>query len=299
MKRILLGIITFLLSGCASTDQLSSIRTFSTAVHDFSASANDAFTKLNSSFVDRNIAEVANGDKPVADSTFVGVLDDSKGFQETTVALQALGTYADALGALAGANSGTDIDKAATGLYGALSAVDQDAGKVDPSAPKISSQDLGILATLVKAIGDGVARDKQAAAIRKAVEIADPAVQTICKGVGVELSSVRPVYVSNLGIVYTSEFQAYQREQKPLAYAERIIRLQDLRNATLARRNADAFLEKLTDSAQSLAAAHTKIKQSLADSTITLADVTRAIGQLKSYADELKAFNADLGKGTP
>jgi hypothetical protein len=299
MKHAIAWIITFLITGCVSTDQLSSLRTFSSAAHDFSTSASDAFVKLNDSFVDRNIAKVAGGDQPLADATFVGVLDDSAGVKQTTAALTVLGEYANSLGALATANYGTEIDKAATGLYGSLSAIDKDAGKVDAAAPKISDTDFALLATLVKAIGDVAARDKQAAAIKQAVIMADPGVQAICTGVGKELDGVRSTYIKNLDDIYTDEFKAYQKEQSPLSFRTRMTRLQELRATNKSRQNADQFLSKLKDSAKSLASAHAKIKQSLTSSTISLADVTRAVGELKSYADELKTFNVNLVKGSP
>lgn len=299
MKTAIAWILTLLLTGCASTEQLNSIRTFSSAAHDFSTSANDAFVKLNGSFVDRNISSVASGDDAVADSTFVGVLDNSAGFLQTTAALHALGAYADALGTLANANYGPDIDKAATSLYGALSAVDKDAVKLDGSVPRITDADLGVLATLVKAIGDIAAREKQAAAITKAVTLAEPAVQAICKGIGKELADVASVYATNLDTLYTNDFRAYQREQGPLSYSSRTTRLQQLRITKVARLNADQFLLKLSDSAQSLATAHTRIDQLVNGSKITPADVVRAVGELKAYADELKTFNSNLTKGTP
>ena len=298
-KHALAWMVTFLIAGCVSTDQLSSLRTFSTAAHDFSSSASSAFDQLNDSFVERNMAKVASGDQKVQDGTFVGVLDGSAGVNQTYTALKALQSYADSLGALANAKYGAEVDKAATGLYGALTSIDKDAAKVDASTPKISDADLGILATLVKAIGDVAARDKQAEAIKKAVTMADPGVSAVCKGVANELDQVRSTYPKNLDIIYTEEFKAYQKEQGPLSYADRMVRLERLRSAKAAIVNADAFLAKLSESAQSLATTHAKIKQSLTSTTITLSDATRAVGELKSYADELKTFNASLAKATP
>jgi hypothetical protein len=122
-KHLFAWVITFLITGCVSGDQLSSPRTFSSAAQDFSISGSNAFANLNDSFVDRNIAKVAGGDKPLTDDTFVGVLDGSASVKQTTTALKALGAYAESLGALANANYGTEVDKAATGLHGALSGV--------------------------------------------------------------------------------------------------------------------------------------------------------------------------------
>lgn len=258
------------------------------------------------------MANVAAGEQHVADATFIGVLDDSAGFKQTASALSALGAYADALNALATANYGTEVDKAATALYGSLTAIDKDATRVSADA-KIPDADFGILGTLVKAIGDVAARDKQAAAVKKAVTMADSGVQAICKGVGNDLDGLRSTYIKNLDVIYTAEFTAYQHEfetsekdsaahpkqQASVAFGTRLARLQEIRVAKLSERNADQFLAKLIDSAKSLAVAHARIEQSLMGSKITLADVTRAVGELKSYADELKRFNASLAKGTP
>ncbi|HMD61451.1 MAG TPA: hypothetical protein VKG78_08475 [Opitutaceae bacterium] len=287
------------LTGCVTDDQLAPVRTFSAAATSFSSQAGRALARLNESYVDRNMAKVASGDRQVSDATFEGVLDNDAGFKASQDALKAIGCYAEALDCIATASYQADIDKGATGLYGSLQSIDRDAGKLLPGAPRISDADLGIVATAVRAVGGVIAEEKRIEAIRKAVHTADPGIQAICRGFAATLAGVRDTYHKNLDVVYTSKFEAYKAEAGNLTYDARLARLAELREARRAISDADALLGELSDSAKALGSAHAKIEASLEDNKLDAASVIREVGQLKSLADDLKTFNAGLKKDKP
>jgi hypothetical protein len=288
------------LAGCAS-DELGPVRSFSTSASSFVTEANAALVTIDDSYIQRNIAKVASGDSELTDDVFKGVLAGDPGVAAAKAALTALGRYADSINALASADYASQIDTAATNLYGSLTDIEKNAGNLAPAAPKISDSDLGLLATAIKAIGTAVAQRRQAEAIRTAIVIADPVVQTIASGMAKIFGDLRSssTYTKNLDIIYTAEFTAYKREvaSPRIPYSEKVSRLDELDAAYVANQDADAFLSKLSASATALGVAHAKIKQSLTGPSSKSADMIRTIGQLQSFVNDLKTFDTSLKKG--
>jgi hypothetical protein len=263
--------------------------------------ANAALVTIDGSYVQRNIAKVASGDSELTDEVFKGVLAGDAGVAAAKAALTALGRYADSINALASAGYASQIDAAATSLYGSLTDMQKNASNLAPAAPKISDSDLGLLATAIKGIGMAIAQKRQADAIRTVIVIADPVVQTIASGMAKIFGDLRSssTYTKNLDIIYTAEFSAYKREASSprMSYGEKVSRLDELDVAYVANQDADAFLSKLSASATALGAAHAEIKQSLTDPSTKSADMIRTIGQLQSFVSDLKSFDTSLNKG--
>jgi hypothetical protein len=294
-----LAVLALLLSGCATTQELSPIGSFSSAAASLSQEARDGLDRVNRSFIDRNLARVAAGEQPLSDAAMVGVLEETRGFAAAHDALDALVGYATSLNGLATADYAGDVDKASADLYGALTAVGRDAAALTPAAAKITPEELGVLATAVKAIGTAVAREKQMAAVTRAVVTADPAVQSVCQAMASLFVRLRTTYVKNLDVAYTAKFNAYRDEAPTLAFPDRLRRLQDLERTKRSIGNADEFLATLAESATALATAHAELRTALTTSSVTPARIAAAVGQLQAFAADLKRFNASLSPTAP
>lgn len=298
LTPILVCLASLALTACATDDQLGPTRTFATAASAFATNSTSALQQVNDSSIERNIAKVAAGDGTVSSDTFIGVTDNDKSAALCLQALSDLGKYADALNALANAGYGADIDKAATSLYGSLSSIKTDATKIAPSAANISSNDLGIFATVVDGIGRVVAYEKQEAAIKQAVRTADPGVQALCAQLPTLFNGLAPYYAANLKTYNTEMMVAFNADKTHLSFDDRLARLHELEPKVQAWNTAAEFLQKLAQSATALGSAHAKLLASFNNSSVNFNDLVSTVGQLKSLADDLKTFNSNLSKGS-
>jgi len=287
------------LSGCATEDQLSHVRAFSAAATCYSTEAREAFTQINDLSVERKLSEVALKAQPLDESAFTGVLDTDQRLAARLQALTALGAYAAALNSVATADNREAVDQSSAALYGALVSARDDCAKLTGKGAALTDADLGLVATAVKALGAAATEAKRAEAIRTIVDRTDPAIQSLCAALAADFRASVDSFRTMTDSIFTDQFVAYRRAAPTLSYEAGLSRLHALRAANLGRTHAADFLESLSQAALALARAHAAVKDSFGSASHNPAELVKAIGQLKAYADDIKSFHASLKISPP
>ena len=250
-RRLVLAIAVGIgVCGCATTDQLSQARQFSTAAAALATATNQAFTEINDANSEYKMSEVALGRAELTPDTLSGVLDKNNRLKARQDILNALGKYATALNGLATADTTTAIDKAATDLSGSVSSLGSGYQTLTGHSLGVSRGDLAVIATAVKALGEAYANEKRYEAIKSIVPTADKWVQTVCADLASDLKSSPGTYQTDLQSKYVADFEAYRAEQAGLSYSAKLARLESLRSETRALAVADTSISKVADSAR-------------------------------------------------
>jgi hypothetical protein len=305
---------SFFLSGCVTDDKLAQVRSYATASGAFATQANAALSEFNSTYVDSYIQIGADENRSAGSARdyksentaegsaaivlFKSPIEDSQGSTEDTKEIKALSEYSAALGALANSTYKQDVSSAATSFYGAANSLNSTVDKIDPSV-KISSGDLGILATIVNGIGDIVDEEIREKAIVQAVHTADPAVQAICKRIGSRALEIKGTYDDNRRTIFDRQVREYNEGKGSLSYAQRVAQLNTLRTSYLALSGADNYLTTLSNAAAKLASAHAKIETSISDKNAKLDALVSEIGAIKAFSDDMKDFYTSLKTTKP
>ena len=282
------------LSGCATPDQLAHVHSFSAAAGSYATQARDAFTRINDLSVERKLSEVALKAQPLEEGDFTGLLDTDERLATRLQALAALGAYAAALDGVASADNRAAVSQSSAALYAALVSARDDAQKLTGQGAGLTDADLGLVATAVKALGGAVTEARRAEALRTIVTRTDPAIQALCAALAADFHASVGSFKSMTDSVFTDQFDAYRRAAAGLGYDASLTRLRTLRTAYLARAHAADFLENLSQAALALAKAHAAVRDSFTQPSQDPAELVRAIGQLKAYADDIRAFHASL-----
>ncbi len=286
--------LLLVLSGCATPDQLSHVHSFSAAAGSYATQARDAFTRINDLSVERKLSEVALKAQPLEESAFAGVLDTDERLATRLQALAALGAYAAALDGVASADNRAAVSQSSAALYAALVSARDDCEKLTSRAAGLTDADLGLVATAVKALGGAATEARRAEAIRTIVTRTDPAIQALCAALAADFRASIDSFKSMSDSIFTDQFVAYRRAAAGLSYDASLSRLHALRTAYLGRAHAADFLDDLSQAALALAKAHAAVRDSFTQTSQDPAELVRAIGQLKAYADDIKAFRASL-----
>lgn len=281
-------------SGCVTPDQASHVHAFSAAASAYAAEARDAFTRINDLSVERKLSEVALKAEPLEEADFTGVLDTDERLNARLQALAALGAYAAALDGIAAADNRAALSQSSAALYAALVSTRDDCQKLTGRGAGLTDADLGLVATAVKALGEGVTEARRAEAIRTIVTRTDPAIQALCAALADDFRASTGSFKSLSDSIFTDQFVAYRRAAPGLSYDASLARLHALRAAHQSRAHAADFLENLAQAALALARAHAAVRDSLAQPGRDPAALVRTIGQLKAYADDIRSFNASL-----
>jgi hypothetical protein len=282
------------LSGCATQSQLTQVGAFSAAATAYATEARDAFTQINDLSVERQLSEVALKAHPLEDGVFTGVLDTDDRLRLRLQALTALGAYATALNNLATTGYREGIDQSSTALFGALMTTRDDLQKLTGKGAGLSDADLGFIATAVKALGGAATEALRAEAIKSIVVRVDPAIQALCAALAADFHGSVDSFKTMTDSIFTDQFVAFRRAAPNLGYDASLTRLHALRAANLGRTHAADFLEELSQASLALARAHAAVRDSFIQTNHDPAELVKNIGQLKAYADDIKAFNASL-----
>jgi hypothetical protein len=283
---------------------------FGSASASLAADARRAFELAAETSVERNLYDVAGDpNRGPTDATFEGLFTGDVGMpggreKAARLALRVqildqLSSYASALQQLADADVTEDIDEAARKLNGALVGLGRTFEKAAGKSLPIRDADLGAIATAVNAIGKTVAEVKRRAAIRTAIEKADPAVQAATALVAADLGSeselaafVRQAISNSRGSLQ----QAYnlQRVRPGSTFDERFEMLARIRQLYEAEINSPAFFAAVSDGTRAVGAAHAALKQAVDDGDFSSAEVAKRIGELEVHAKSVRDFHKSL-----
>jgi hypothetical protein len=282
-----------LLTGCVAS---TPVGTFSKAASQAATDVANGFDQVQETTITRKMSDLASDTDSPTDSTFTGLLDPKIELAPRLDFLTELKNYAESLGALANADTKTDIDAAAKDLYGSLNGLSETYQKATSKQLPVSAGDTAIIATAVDAIGNAIAEYKRQAALRAIILQANPAIQDVCADLQKTFSDLKKdhfVY-ENMNSEVADMTSFYKQHTAKWNYEERRAYLEQIRKARRMRDDSDAFIASAADSIAALAKAHKALADSASHGKLTSSEVVKAIGELAGEAAKAKKFYDEI-----
>ena len=296
LKFGLIAISIVVLLGCVSTT--GHVGVFSKAAEELAAQLETGYQLVETSKIRKDITDEAAGPSQLSENDFgnlfKGLLKGSEHYTIRMKMIKQLRAYSKALGELSSANFREGIDNASKELHGVLTGFTKTYKKASGKDVGIKERDMRIFATLVDAIGTGISERKRKKAIKKVVEIADPAIQKICARLSKELPTLADGVEKNLNTVETEMKNYYIKKGKSLDLLRRIQYLREIQQVHLQTTNAKAFFNKLGKSVDSLAKAHGVLRKAVNQKKFTTKELIDQIKELVDFARSLREFYKGL-----
>ncbi len=265
LKFCLIAISIVVLLGCVSTT--GHVGVFSKAAEELAVQLGRGYQLVEKSTIQRKVAEAAAEPAELSEddfeALFKGLLEGSEDFRIRMKLITQLRAYSKALGELSSANFREGIDKASKELHGVLTGFKETYKKASGKDVGIKERDVGIFVTLIDAIGTGISEKKRKKAIKKVVEIADPAIQKICALLSKELPALADDVEMNLSIVETEMKDYYNKKGKTLDFLHRIQYLREIQQMHHQTTEAKEFFDNLGKAVDRLAKAHAVLRKAV------------------------------------
>lgn len=296
-------ITTFILSiialfmGCSPP--LDQIRVFGAATGSLGDNSKKAFQLINDSTIDRKIYDVAiDPCKYPKDDVFEGLLTD-EGLRVRIDVLDNLGKYATSLEKLASADFKKEVDEAATDLYGALSGLKKNYKAATNRELDISDNQMAIIASAVKVLGDAIIESKRRSAIKAIIIEADDAVQTVTSLLAQEFRDDSPITLqvrNNLSNADSSLRQIYnkERETPTSTFDERYQMLIKIRKLYEASKSSKQLFRDIHNGVVKIGKAHSALKEAVRKDKFTSENFTKELADLVFYVKSAAQFYENL-----
>lgn len=296
LKFCLIVIFMVLLLGCVSTT--GHVGVFSKAAEELAVQVEKGYQLVETIGVQgkiaREAAEHAELSEKKLEALFKGLLEGSEDHKIRMKMIKQLRAYSHALGELSSANFREGIDKASKELYGVLTGFTETYKKASGKDAGIKERDVGIFATLVDAIGTGISEKKRKKAIKKVVEIADPAIQKICARLSKELPALADYVKVNLSTAEMEMKNYYNIKGKSLDLLHRIQYLKEIQRVHYQTTKAKEFFDDLTKGVDRLAKAHAVLRKAVNQKKFTTKELISQIRALVDFARSLREFYKGL-----
>lgn len=294
LKTLTVALVLAALVGCSTPPPTAQIGQFASATDELAEQATLAYESIDELTVQRKIVEVAAvpGDLP-SDGTFEGVLSEQHR-QVRMELLDLLGSYAAALGELANADVRSDVDKAATDLYGSLGRLNTKfTGATGRDLP-LSDDSIALIATAIDAIGAQVVESKRRSAIKTVVIETNPAIQNVSALLSKEIPSLGPVAEVNIGTVETEMIDAYGKEAGGISFAQKVAQIQEIGRIKRAKRAAVPFFNEVGAGARQVGVTHQAMFEAVSEDRFTTKALVVQIKELAAFGKSIKAFRKNL-----
>ncbi len=296
LKLCLIAISMVALLGCVSTT--GHVGVFSEAAEELAVQVEKGYQLVETSTIQRKIADEAAEHAELSEkefeALFKGLLEGSEDHTVRMKMIKQLRAYSKALGELSSANFRKGIDKASKELYGVLTGFKETYKKASGKDVGISDRDVGIFATLIDAIGTGISEKKRKKAIKKVVEIADPAIQNICARLSKELPALADDVEMNLSIVETEVKDYYNKKGKTLDLLNRIQYLREIQQMHHQTSKTKEFFDNLGKAVDRLAKTHAALRKAVNQKKFTTKELIDQIRELVDFARSLREFYEGL-----
>jgi len=301
LKTLTTALVLAALVGCSTPPPTTQIGQFASATDELALQATLAYHQIDELTVLRNIVSVASvpGDLP-NDETFEGVLSDEQK-QVRILLLSQLGAYAAALGELANADVRSDVDKAATNLYGSLGRLKTNFSEATrqrdlPSGRSLplSDDSIALIATAIDAIGAQIAESKRRSAIKTVVIETNPAIQDVSALLSRELPSLGSLAEVNISTVETEMIDAYRNEAGGISFAQKVVQIQEIGRIKRAKRAAVPFFNEVGAGARQVGVTHQALFDAVSEDRFTTKALVVQIKELAAFGKSIKAFRKNL-----
>jgi hypothetical protein len=287
-------LVLALVAGCSTPPPATHIGEFAAATEDLAQQATLAYAQIDELTVERKIVSVASvpGELP-DDGTFQGVLSDEQK-QVRMVLLDLLGEYAAALGELANAEVGSDVDRAATDLYGSLGRLKSSFATATGRTLPLSDDSIALIATAIDAIGAQIVESKRRSAIKTIVMETNPAIQNVTALLSKELPSLGPIAEVNISTVEADMIVAYGKEASKLQFGQRVDQIEKIRRINQGKLAARGFFSAVGAAAHQVGATHQTLFEAVSQDRFTTRALVVQISELATFAKSIKAFHKKL-----
>lgn len=296
LKFCLIAISMVVLLGCVSTT--GHVGVFSEAAEELAVQLEAGYQLVETSTIQRKItveaAEPAELSENDFEALFKGLLEGSEDHEIRMKMIKQLRAYLKALGELSSANFREGIDKASKELRGVLTGFKETYKKASGKDVGIKERDVGIFATLVDAIGIGISEKKRKKAIKKVVEIADPAIQKICARLSKELPALADDVEMSLTTIEAEMKSYYNEKGRTLDLLHRIRYLREIQQKHHQKTKAKEFFDNLGKAVDRLAKAHAVLRKAVNRKKFTTKELIDQIGELVDFARSLREFYKGL-----
>ncbi len=294
VKAGTVALVMAVVVGCSTPRPATHIGEFAAATDDLAEQAMLAYQQIDELTVQRKIVSVASvtGELP-DDGTFKGILSEEQR-QVRIVLLDLLGSYAAALGELANAEIRSDVDKAASDLYGSLGRLNSTFNKATGRDLPLSEDGIAAIATAIDAIGAQIVESRRRAAIKRIVIETNPAIQNVTALLSKELPDLGPVAEVNISTVETEMIEAYAKEVGKLNLDQRISRLEKIRRINQGKLAARPFFEAVGAAAHQVGVTHQALFEAVSEDRFTTKALVVEISELATFAKSIKAFHKKL-----
>jgi len=301
-KGIALAIFTLLLftSGCISHQSATHVKAFSLATTELSDQTIQIFELTDNSTIDRKIVEVAlltGNDLDKLNQKRIdeikGILSNDKKAATSIKALNALKSYAKAIGDLSSADFKGDIDKASTELYGSLSSLEGTYKELTDKELGIKKEDFALFATLIDAIGTTIVEVKRRKAIKEIVVKTDPFVSRVCDEISNNIGIKKDIIRLNLSTVYSENIESYKKDIKSgevINLEQKIRRIKELMYYSRVYHQSETIFEDIKKAVGKVKKAHNTLYKSVKKDKFTTPELAKEIGDLVSYSKEMRKF---------
>ena len=296
LKVCIIAISIVLLLGCVSTT--GHVGVFSKAAEELAVQVEKGYQLVETSTIQRKVAEAAAESAELSDeefkALFKGLIEGSEDFRIRMKMIRQLRAYSKALGELSSANFSKGMDIASRELFGVLTGFKDTYKKASGKDVGIKERDMGILVTIIKAIGTGKIEKKRKKAIKKVVEIADPAIQKICARLSKEMPALADDVEMNLSIVEAEMKSYYNEKGRALDFLHRVRYLREIQQKHHQKTGAKDFFDNLGKAVYRLAKAHAVLRKAVNQKKFTTKELIDQIRELIDYAKSLREFYKGL-----
>lgn len=292
------------MSGCIANQSATHVKAFSLATTELSDQTIQLFELTDKSTIDRKIIEVALLSGSDLDKLNQEDIDKIKGIfsghKKTAAsikALNALKSYAKALGDLSAADFKGDIDKASTELYGSLTSLNGTYRELAGKELGIKEEDFALFATLIDAIGTTIVEVKRRKAIKEIVIKTESFVSTACDEISKKIGLNKDLIRVNLGTIYSEKIEAYKKDVKDgkvTTLDQKIERIKDLMVYSRICRQSETIFSDVKQAVGMVKKSHNTLYRAVKSNKFTTAELAKEIGDLVSYSKALKKYYETL-----
>lgn len=303
---IALFILVLLLftNGCSNQQSATHVKNFSLATTELSEETIKVFELTNSTTIDRKIQEIAlyTGDDLATLSNktidnIKGIIPEDSKSLTSIKGLNALKSYSIALGDLSSADFKSDIDKASNELYASMNSLEGTYKELTKKDLGIKDEDFALFATLIDSIGTVVVEANRRKAIKEIVIKMDPFVNIICDEISNNIGANKDLVQLNLSTIYTEKIIAYKEDVqngKLTDLDKKIDRIKELRSYSHNLKQSNTVFEDMKKAVNKVKKGHNILEQSVKQDKFTTPELSKEIGDLVSYSNEMKNYYKGL-----